>query len=197
MVPRRSTDRLVDGHLREARETTGLHHEHARPGVTADDGCVFRPNRSPVPDLPDHLRPLLAPHIPSPRRGPGKAAPTNRGADLRGPSIQASRSVRVIDPSGIGDRLIPESVIGLVRSTQQLSQLAHGQPLCRHRVLLFGERPEAAARPAPSTLHCVARPGAYLQGTFHLPWNRCSTWPEWAFHLPRNRCSTWSGARNE
>src|SRR5690242_5018056 len=33
----------------------------------------------------------------------------------------------------------------------------------------FGGRPEAAARPAPSTLHCVAHPAAYLPGAFHLP----------------------------
>ncbi|RKH39945.1 hypothetical protein D7X12_22145 [Corallococcus sicarius] len=42
MVPRRSTDRLVDGHLQQARETTGVHHERARPGVTADDGLFLR-----------------------------------------------------------------------------------------------------------------------------------------------------------
>ncbi|MFY2562216.1 hypothetical protein ACN469_31775 [Corallococcus terminator] len=42
MVPRRSTDRLVDGHLQQTRETTGVHHERARPGVTADDGLFLR-----------------------------------------------------------------------------------------------------------------------------------------------------------
>ncbi|WP_407667457.1 hypothetical protein [Myxococcus dinghuensis] len=42
MVPRRSTDRLVDGHFQQARGTTGVHHERARPGVTADDGHALR-----------------------------------------------------------------------------------------------------------------------------------------------------------
>jgi hypothetical protein len=103
--------------FRTAARRAARRHRCGSSSAPGHSRCLFRPDRSPIPDSADHPQSLLAPPIPSPRRGPGKAAPTNRGADLRGPSIQASRSVRVIDPSGIGDRLIPESVIESVRNT--------------------------------------------------------------------------------
>ncbi|RYD61335.1 MAG: hypothetical protein EOP84_35850, partial [Verrucomicrobiaceae bacterium] len=42
MVPRRFTDRLFDGRIQEARETTGVHHERARSGVTVNDGRILK-----------------------------------------------------------------------------------------------------------------------------------------------------------
>ncbi|WIG99510.1 DDE-type integrase/transposase/recombinase [Myxococcus sp. SDU36] len=99
----------------------------------------------------------------------------------------------------------PRRQLRLEPQPEQLSQLPHGQPLCRHLHLQIGraEWPAAAQRRqrfcrpptphyewCPASLECLLGiPGI---GARHAR-NACSASPERLLTLLRNRCSAWPG----